>query len=76
MCLFDTRHCRVERFSEEMNQLLEITLRSRLVEKLCVAMYSGIFEEHAEDDEQEVRAPGLTVFCLGSYLCDCVCDCV
>lgn len=38
-----------------MNQLLEITLRSRLVEKLCVAMYSGIFEEHADDDEQEVR---------------------
>lgn len=47
--------CRVERFSEEMNQLLEITLRSRLVEKLCVAMYSGIFEEHAEDDEEQVR---------------------
>lgn len=46
--------CRVERFSEEMNQLLEITLRSRLVEKLCVAMYSGIFEEHADDDEEEV----------------------
>mmetsp|Transcript_8597 Transcript_8597/g.14567 ORF Transcript_8597/g.14567 Transcript_8597/m.14567 type:complete len:515 (-) Transcript_8597:283-1827(-) len=36
-----------------MNQLLEITLRSRLVEKLCVAMYSGIFEEHADDDEEE-----------------------
>ena len=27
-----------------MNILLEITLRSRLVEKLCVAMYSCLFE--------------------------------
>ena len=44
----------MERFSEEMDQLLEITLRSRLVEKLCVAMYSSIFEEHADDDD-EVR---------------------
>jgi hypothetical protein len=34
----------VERFAEEMNILLEITLRSRLVEKLCVAMYSCLFE--------------------------------
>eukprot|EP00602_Paraphysomonas_sp_CaronLab_P003967 CAMPEP_0185017436 /NCGR_PEP_ID=MMETSP1103-20130426/388_1 /TAXON_ID=36769 /ORGANISM="Paraphysomonas bandaiensis, Strain Caron Lab Isolate" /LENGTH=753 /DNA_ID=CAMNT_0027546853 /DNA_START=39 /DNA_END=2300 /DNA_ORIENTATION=+ len=40
----------VERFSDEINTLLEITLRSRLVEKLCVAMYSCIFEDHAEDD--------------------------
>ena len=46
---------RVERFSEEINQLLEITLRSRLVEKLCIAMYSGIFEEHADDEDEEVR---------------------
>lgn len=43
----------VERFSEEINTLLEITLRSRLVEKLCVAMYSCIFEDHANDDDIE-----------------------
>lgn len=43
----------VERFSEEINTLLEITLRSRLVEKLCVAMYSCIFEDHANDDDVE-----------------------
>jgi hypothetical protein len=45
----------VERFSEEINTLLEITLRSRLVEKLCVAMYSCIFEDHANDDDNEVN---------------------
>ena len=48
----------VERFAEEMNILLEITLRSRLVEKLCVAMYSCLFEvlEEADDEEDEDSA--------------------
>lgn len=42
----------VERFAEEMNILLEITLRSRLVEKLCVAMYSCLFETlYADGDD-------------------------
>jgi hypothetical protein len=40
----------IERFSEEMNTLLEITLRSRLVEKLCMAMYSCLFEDRADID--------------------------
>lgn len=44
-----------------MNILLEITLRSRLVEKLCVAMYSCLFEVldgDGDDTERfdEVRA--------------------
>jgi hypothetical protein len=53
----------VERFSEEINTLLEITLRSRLVEKLCVAMYSCIFEDHANDDDNEVN------FSLPFFIC-------
>ena len=46
----------VERFSAEINTLLEITLRSRLVEKLCVAMYSCLFDV-MDDDGQEVEVP-------------------
>ncbi len=44
----------VERFSTEINTLLEITLRSRLVEKLCVAMYSCLFDE-VDDNGQEME---------------------
>jgi len=39
----------VDQFAIEMNTLLEITLRSRLVEKLSVAMYDCLFEEEKED---------------------------
>jgi len=37
----------IERFGEEMDTLLDITLKSRLVEKLSVALYDCLFE--AED---------------------------
>lgn len=46
--------CSVERFSDEINTLLEITLKSRLVEKLCVAMYSCLFDE-VDDHGEEVE---------------------
>ena len=38
----------MEQFAEEMNSLLDITLRSRLVEKLSVAMYDCLFDEEDE----------------------------
>lgn len=38
----------VERFAEEMDTLLEITLRSSLVEKLSMALYDCLFED--DDD--------------------------
>ena len=38
-------HSSVERFAEEMDTLLEITLRSNLVEKLSMALYDCLFEE-------------------------------
>lgn len=37
--------CSVERFADEMDTLLEITLRSNLVEKLSKALYKCLFEE-------------------------------
>lgn len=50
----------VERFSDEMDILLDITLRSRLVEKLSVALYDCLFEHEdrmLEDEETEDQAP-------------------
>lgn len=41
----------VDRFSDEMNTLLEITMQSRLVEKLSVAMYDSVFEDDDEDED-------------------------
>lgn len=38
----------VERFAEEIDTLLEITMRSNLVEKLSMALYDCLFEE--DDD--------------------------
>eukprot|EP01036_Dinobryon_divergens_P031490 gene31490-40897_t len=44
----------VEKFSHEMDTLLEITLRSTLVEKLSMALYDCLFEfEDLVDEQQE-----------------------
>jgi hypothetical protein len=43
----------VEKFGNEMDTLLDITLRSRLVEKLAVALYDCLFE--AEEEALEKR---------------------
>lgn len=46
--------CSVEKFSHEMDTLLEITLRSTLVEKLSMALYDCLFEfEDLVDEQQE-----------------------
>lgn len=42
----------VERFANEMDTLLEITLRSNLVEKLSKALYKCLFED--DEDEEEI----------------------
>ena len=44
----------VERFADEMDILLDITLRSRLVEKLSVALYDCLFEQ---EDKMLEQAP-------------------
>ena len=52
----------VERFADEMDILLDITLRSRLVEKLSVALYDCLFEQEdrmIEEDGDE--GPPLTM---------------
>jgi len=43
----------IERFGEEMDQLLDITLKSRLVEKLSVALYDCLFETEDAQLERE-----------------------
>jgi hypothetical protein len=44
----------VEKFATEMDTLLEITLRSSLVEKLSMALYDCLFEhEEMDDDDNE-----------------------
>jgi hypothetical protein len=45
----------IERFADEMDILLDITLRSRLVEKLSSALYDCLFEE---EDEQAILDSG------------------
>ncbi len=40
----------VEKFALEMTTLLEITIRSRLVEKLAVALYDCLFSDEARED--------------------------
>jgi len=50
----------VERFADEMDILLDITLRSRLVEKLSVALYDCLFEHEdrmLEDEDSEDQVP-------------------
>jgi hypothetical protein len=51
----------VERFADEMDILLDITLRSRLVEKLSVALYDCLFEQEDrtldEQGDDEDSAP-------------------
>eukprot|EP00598_Pedospumella_elongata_P004268 CAMPEP_0184977100 /NCGR_PEP_ID=MMETSP1098-20130426/7851_1 /TAXON_ID=89044 /ORGANISM="Spumella elongata, Strain CCAP 955/1" /LENGTH=765 /DNA_ID=CAMNT_0027500049 /DNA_START=110 /DNA_END=2407 /DNA_ORIENTATION=- len=47
----------VERFAEEMDTLLEITLRSNLVEKLSMALYDCLFGDE-EEDEAESKSSG------------------
>ena len=41
----------MERFAEEMDTLLEITLRSQLVEKLSMALYDCLFEDQENEEE-------------------------
>ena len=38
----------VEKFAEEMDGLLDITLRSRLVEKMAMALFDCLFEDFGE----------------------------
>jgi hypothetical protein len=59
----------VERFAEEMDTLLEITLRSNLVEKLSMALYDCLFEEDQEDSSSASESKVL----LAHLLCACVC---
>lgn len=42
----------MERFAEEMDTLLEITLRSNLVEKLSMALYDCLFGDEEEDEAE------------------------
>ena len=52
-------------FSDEMNLLLEITLKSRLVEKLSLACYEGLFAVSDDDlKEDEHRS----IACVHSFL--------
>ncbi len=46
----------VERFADEMDILLDITLRSRLVEKLTSALYDCLFEAEEEADRLRYEA--------------------
>jgi hypothetical protein len=55
----------VERFAEEMDTLLEITLRSNLVEKLSMALYDCLFEE--EDQEGGSGSGGESKVCVRVY---------
>jgi hypothetical protein len=54
----------VERFSAEIDTLLEITLRSKLVEKLSMALYDCLFEQHDYRDADELEAK------VGASTCD------
>lgn len=45
----------MEKFASEMDTLLEITLRSNLVEKLSMALYDCLFE-HDADEELEIES--------------------
>ena len=45
--------CSVEKFSEEMDTLLILTLSSRVVEKLSVALYDCLFNDELLFMEQE-----------------------
>jgi hypothetical protein len=55
----------VEKFSHEMDTLLEITLRSTLVEKLSMALYDCLFElEDLADEQQEGKVAPYTALGL------------
>lgn len=47
----------IEKFSNEMDRLLLLTLTSGLVEKLSIALYDCLFyrDEVAEAEDEEVR---------------------
>jgi hypothetical protein len=69
----------VERFAEEMDTLLEITLRSNLVEKLSMALYDCLFEEEdgegggSSNNESKVRCLAVSVTaCVVVWRCCCV----
>ena len=52
----------VERFADEMDILLDITLRSRLVEKLSSALYDCLFEAEEEADRLRFEADPESAF--------------
>ncbi len=52
----------VERFADEMDILLDITLRSRLVEKLSSALYDCLFEAEEEADRLRYEADPESAF--------------
>jgi hypothetical protein len=43
----------VEKFAEEMDNLLDITLKTRLVEKLSVSLYDCLFELEDNGDNED-----------------------
>jgi len=62
----------VERFAEEMDTLLEITLRSNLVEKLSMALYDCLFEEEDEAESKVCVVECIVVYCvvlLNMFMC-------
>lgn len=51
----------MEKFSGEMDTLLEITLRSKLVEKLSMALYDCLFDDsNSNNRENEEKVWRLT----------------
>lgn len=51
----------VEKFAGEMDTLLEITLRSNLVEKLSMALYDCLFEHEGEIDDGDAKVSVVTL---------------
>lgn len=57
----------VERFADEMDILLDITLRSRLVEKLSSALYDCLFEAEEEADRLRFEADPESAFAENDF---------
>ena len=45
----------VEKFAEEMDGLLDITLRSRLVEKMAMALFDCLFDDFGEKRGDDIK---------------------
>lgn len=57
----------MERFAEEMDTLLEITLRSQLVEKLSMALYDCLFEDQENEEETTEAECKVGMFTIELY---------